>query len=245
MSYYNTEFSSYFGLTTFLYRYWFAKRLHRAIFTVNFKRISCFVMDKITTRESAHRWSRTEQETVTAPQTQPNLIHSRHGLLSRISMMTSPNGHIFRVTGHLWGNLPVTGGFPSQRPVTRSFDVFMCAWTNSWANSRDDTMALILTSLCCSVTIRMVMVPVQYPMPINILKFISVAIHWMFVILWYMVNHTVLYHYLLNRLIRRRSKTISKLCVTDICAGNFPHKWPVTRKMFPFDDVIMITNISW
>ena len=22
---------------------------------------------------------------------------------------------------------------------------------------------------------------------------------------------------------------------------NFPHKWPVTRKMFPFDDVIMIT----
>ena len=22
---------------------------------------------------------------------------------------------------------------------------------------------------------------------------------------------------------------------------NFPHKWPVTRKMFPFDDVIMLT----
>ena len=22
--------------------------------------------------------------------------------------------------------------------------------------------------------------------------------------------------------------------------GNSPHKWPVTRKMFPFDDVIMI-----
>ena len=21
---------------------------------------------------------------------------------------------------------------------------------------------------------------------------------------------------------------------------NFPHKWPVTRKMFPFDDVIML-----
>ena len=25
---------------------------------------------------------------------------------------------------------------------------------------------------------------------------------------------------------------------------NFPHKWPVTRKMFPFDDVIMCT-LSW
>ena len=25
-------------------------------------------------------------------------------------------------------------------------------------------------------------------------------------------------------------------------AVNSPHKWPVTRKMFPFDDVIMKTN---
>ena len=34
------------------------------------------------------------------------------------------NENIFRVTGPLWGNPPVTGGFPSQRPVTRSFDVY-------------------------------------------------------------------------------------------------------------------------
>ena len=32
--------------------------------------------------------------------------------------MTSSNGNIFRVTGHLCGE------FPAQRPVTRSFDVF-------------------------------------------------------------------------------------------------------------------------
>ena len=50
---------------------------------------------------------------------------------------------------------------------------------------------------------------------------------------------------LLNRLFRRRSKKISKLRVTGLCAGNSPgpenspHKGPVTRKMFPFDDVIM------
>ena len=37
---------------------------------------------------------------------------------------TSSNGNIFRVTGPLWGKPPVTGGFPSRRPVTRSFDVF-------------------------------------------------------------------------------------------------------------------------
>ena len=39
-------------------------------------------------------------------------------------MMTSSNGNIFRVTGHLCGNSPVTGEFPTQRPVTQSFDVF-------------------------------------------------------------------------------------------------------------------------
>ena len=50
---------------------------------------------------------------------------------------------------------------------------------------------------------------------------------------------------LLNRLFRLRSKKTSKLRVTSLCAGNSPgpvnspHKWPVTWKMFPFDDVIM------
>ena len=48
---------------------------------------------------------------------------------------------------------------------------------------------------------------------------------------------------LLNRLFGCRSKKTSKLRVTGLCAGNSPvnspHKWPVTRKMFPFDDVIM------
>ena len=44
---------------------------------------------------------------------------------SELFMMTSPNGTIFGVTGSLRGNPPVTGEFPSQRPVTRSFDVFL------------------------------------------------------------------------------------------------------------------------
>ena len=50
---------------------------------------------------------------------------------------------------------------------------------------------------------------------------------------------------LLNRLFRRRSKKTSKLRVTGLCVGNSPgpvnspHKGPVTRKMFSFDDVIM------
>ena len=50
---------------------------------------------------------------------------------------------------------------------------------------------------------------------------------------------------LFNRLFRRRSKKTSKHRVTGLCVGNSPgpvnspHKGPVTRKMFPFDDVIM------
>ena len=53
---------------------------------------------------------------------------------------------------------------------------------------------------------------------------------------------------LLNGLFRRRSKKTSKLRATGLCVGNSPrpvnspHKWPVTRKMFPFDDVIMGWN---
>ena len=38
--------------------------------------------------------------------------------------MTSSNGNIFRVTALCAGNSSVTGEFPAQRPVTRSFDVF-------------------------------------------------------------------------------------------------------------------------
>ena len=50
---------------------------------------------------------------------------------------------------------------------------------------------------------------------------------------------------LLKRLYMRWSKKTSKLCVTGLCEGNSPgsvnspHKGPVARKMFPFDDAIM------
>ena len=41
-----------------------------------------------------------------------------------LRMMTSSNGNIFRVTGPLCGEFTGPGEFPTQRPVTRSFDVF-------------------------------------------------------------------------------------------------------------------------
>ena len=54
------------------------------------------------------------------------------------------------------------------------------------------------------------------------------------------------YYCLVNRLFRRRSKKASKLRVTGLCEGNspvtgeFPAQTLVTRKLFPFDDVIML-----
>ena len=61
--------------------------------------------------------------------TQPSQYHVPHAnQVFGGYMMTSSNGNIFRVTGHLCGeftgNSPVPGEFPAQRSVTRSFDVF-------------------------------------------------------------------------------------------------------------------------
>ena len=41
-----------------------------------------------------------------------------------VIMMTSSNGNIFRVTGPLCGEFTGPGEFPTQRPMTQSFDVF-------------------------------------------------------------------------------------------------------------------------
>ena len=57
------------------------------------------------------------------------------------------------------------------------------------------------------------------------------------------------HHCLLNRWFRRRSQKTPKLHTTGLCVGNspltgeFPHRWPVTRKMFQFDDVIMCPKL--
>ena len=65
-------------------------------------------------------------------------LHSSHALTKHEQTMKSSNENIFRVTGPLCGKFTVTGEFPSQIPVTRSFGVsLICAWTNGWVNNRD------------------------------------------------------------------------------------------------------------
>ena len=45
---------------------------------------------------------------------------------------------------------------------------------------------------------------------------------------------------------REHQSSASLAFVREIHRGpvNSPHKWPVTRKMFPFDDVIMLSSIT-
>ena len=50
-------------------------------------------------------------------------------------MIMSSNG-IFCITGLCAGNSPVTGEFPAQRPVTRSFDVFIDLHLNNRLNKQ-------------------------------------------------------------------------------------------------------------
>ena len=63
------------------------------------------------------------------PLTELGIVSIKFLWLSRrlyhFSMMTSSNGNIFRITGHLCGEFTGPGEFPAQRPVTWSFfDVF-------------------------------------------------------------------------------------------------------------------------
>ena len=51
-------------------------------------------------------------------------------------MMTSSNGNIFRVTGHLCGEFTGLRWIPAQRPVTRSFDVFFDLRLNKWLSKQ-------------------------------------------------------------------------------------------------------------
>ena len=132
----------------------------------------------------------------------------------------------FRATGSLWGESPGHQWIPLikacdwwRRALVFSF---MCAWINEWAN-RPYAGDLICHGVHCDVTL---------------------TLHWRHNDHDGVSNHQP-HGCLLNRLFRRRSKKTAKLRVTGLCVGNSPgpvnspHKGPVTRKMFPFDDVIM------
>ena len=62
--------------------------------------------------------------------------HLVFGLKSQRSHMYAWNGNIFRVTGLLCGEFTGPGEFPTQRPVTRSFDVYFDLRLNKWLSKQ-------------------------------------------------------------------------------------------------------------
>ena len=65
-------------------------------------------------------------------------------------MMTSSNGNIFRVTGPLCAEFTGPGEFPTQSPVTRSFDVFIDLRLNKRLSKQLaiwDSIVVIVTSM--------------------------------------------------------------------------------------------------
>ena len=138
--------------------------------------------------------------------------------------MTSSNRNIFRVTGPLCDEFTGPGEFPAQRPVARSFAIFFDLRLNEqlskqWWGWWFETPSWPLWRHCnewfLTVKSQWAQWRLESPAP------------------W---SSSVL----LNRLCTHRSKKTSKPRVTGLCKGiyrwpvNFPHKGPVTRKMFPF-----------
>ena len=102
-----------------------------------------------------------------------------HARRNPTTMMTSSNGNIFRVTGPLCREFTGHGEFPTQRPVTRSFDIFFDLRLNKrlskqpwgwwfetpswslWRQCNDDTELFLfdnrnLSWLCGTASFRLV-----------------------------------------------------------------------------------------
>ena len=115
-------------------------------------------------------------------------------------MMIWSNGIIFRVTGPLCGNSPVTGEFPAQRDSNA--ENVSIWWRHHHYN---DVIMGAIASQITSLTI---------------------------------VYSTV--HSGADQTKHQSSASLAFVWEIHRWPVNFPHKWPVTRKMFPFDDVIMM-----
>ena len=151
------------------------------------------------------------------------------------------------------GNSPVTSEFPSQRPVTRSFDVFFdlrlnkrlskqsrCRWfeTSSrslWRQCNVVTWFARGTEWSAS-TISMWSTDIKWKFTFHYGDVIMDAIAFQ------ITSLTIVYSTVYSDVDQRKHESSASLAfVRGIHRRpvNSSHKRPVTRKMFQFDDVIM------
>ena len=176
-----------------------------------------------------------------------------------ISMMASSNGNIFRVTGPLCGEF--AGEFPSQRPVTRSYVFFYLhlnkrlskqSWgwrfetpsRSLWRHCNDvDMLTLVMLK---TGQIRQILWYGCWGPSLLCHRVLSNH-HYNDVIMGEIASQitspTSVYSTVYSDADQRKHQSSASLAfVRGIHRGpvNSPHKWPVTRKMLPFDDVIMM-----
>ena len=141
------------------------------------------------------------------------------------------------------GNSPVTGEFPAQRPVTRSFDVFFDVrlkkrlskeswgwWSETpslplWRHSNAYCHAgrfpgmwqhsHIIFTWCITMTSQWARLRLKSP------------------------ASRLFTQPFIQTQIKESSASLASVRGIHRKAVNSPHKWPVTGKMFPFHDVIM------
>ena len=183
------------------------------------------------------------------------------------TMMTSSNGNIFRVTGHLCGE------FTGDRwiPRTKASDAepwcffFICVWINGWVNNHeagDLRRYRAHYDVIVIPALQMIARCVLYRMKKNRSKtsiggaLLNIAVykfpHYGDVIMSatapQVTSLTIVCSTVYSGVDQRKHQTSASLVfVTGIhrWSVNSPHKGPVTRKMFPFEDVIMLVPIRW
>ena len=184
-------------------------------------------------------------------------------------MTTSSNGDIFRVTSHLCSEFTVHQRIRRTKASDAELWCFLWSapWINGWVNNREagdfrhraHYDAIVMNykihfqTLTFSNALQLLIWDIKFS-EIYIISSHSIhALQWRHNEPNGVSNHQP-HECLLNRLCRRRSKKTSKLRAAGPCAGihqwpmNSPHKWPVTRKMFLFNDVIMwlcLMQLEW
>ena len=164
--------------------------------------------------------------------------------------MTSSNGTFSALLALCGGNSPVTSEFPSQRPVTRSFDVFFDLNRNKRLNKPSTRRWFATQSHSlwrhCNVYVNI------YQELFKTSQFLpssKIPLQWRHNERDGVSNHRRL-DCLLNRLFRRWSKKTSKLRHWPLWRRSTGDHWislakSVTREMPPFDDVIMLTEVTF
>ena len=149
-------------------------------------------------------------------------------------------------------NSPVHGEFPTQRPVTRSFDVFFDVRPNkqlskqSWGWWSETLSPSLWRKGSLMWRFDIFCENVWHQRSYTILEPALSMYHYHDVIMTTIASQitslTIVYSTVYSDADQSKHQSSASLAfVREIHRGpvTFPHKWPVTRKMFSFDDVIM------